>query len=282
MGRSFKACGSIGPLYMLLAVSGSSMAATYTGIDCPDSFQTQARGINDRGDIVGLCRDANGFHGYRLRKGVFQLIDFPGAPTTFATESTTWVTSSGATMTNAARTAFCSVTATSRRSMGPGRPNRKPKVSTISERSSASIGIARVSSGDSFSIRAVSGTLWCHRLEITGLGNRRPGSNRRRLQRCQSHSTWVLSQHGNFRTIHPPGAVGARAFGVNVLGHVVGGSSDLGPRSLRRTRFLFTTYGRYRNLSFLVSTNRSTRNQYGRADRRGLLRSGRGVSRVCP
>ena len=77
MRRLFKACGSIWPLFMLLALSGPAMAATYTGIDCPDSVYTEARGINDRGDIVGNCEDANGIHGFRLRKGVFKLIDVP-------------------------------------------------------------------------------------------------------------------------------------------------------------------------------------------------------------
>jgi hypothetical protein len=79
MKRLFKACGSIWSLFMLLALSGPAMAATYTGIDCPDSFGTEPRGINDRGDIVGVCDDANGTHGFRLRKGVFKLINFPGA-----------------------------------------------------------------------------------------------------------------------------------------------------------------------------------------------------------
>ncbi len=54
-------------------------AETYEAIDCPDSFHTEARGINDRGDIVGICEDANGPHGFLLRRGVFRLIDAPEA-----------------------------------------------------------------------------------------------------------------------------------------------------------------------------------------------------------
>jgi len=57
----------------------AARAETYEGIDCPDSFATEARSINDRGDIVGICEDANGAHGFLLRRGVFTLIDHPDA-----------------------------------------------------------------------------------------------------------------------------------------------------------------------------------------------------------
>ena len=143
MKRLFKACGSIWSLIMLLALSGPAMAATYTGIDCPDSIYTDARAINDRGDIVGNCEDASGIHGFRLRKGVFELIDFPGASTTFATGTNNlghvvgWYEDSGQ-----QRTDLCSAMAASRRSIRPGRSIRLPKVSTISEGSSVSMGIA--------------------------------------------------------------------------------------------------------------------------------------------
>ena len=68
------------PLALLTLGSAAAVAQTYTAIDCPESFDTEARGINDRGDIVGVCEDANGRHGFLLRKGVFTLIDAPGAP----------------------------------------------------------------------------------------------------------------------------------------------------------------------------------------------------------
>jgi probable HAF family extracellular repeat protein len=58
-----------------MTLAQSALAQTYTAIDCPESFETLARGINDRGDIVGVCEDANGRHGFLLRKGVFTLID---------------------------------------------------------------------------------------------------------------------------------------------------------------------------------------------------------------
>jgi len=66
-----------GLLLALLSVSSAALAETYEAIDCPDSFYTEARSINDRGDIVGICEDANGAHGFLLRRGVFTLIDHP-------------------------------------------------------------------------------------------------------------------------------------------------------------------------------------------------------------
>jgi uncharacterized membrane protein len=66
-------------LLALLAVFNTATAETYDVIDCPDSFGTEARSINDRGDIVGICEDADGAHGFLLRRGVFTLIDHPEA-----------------------------------------------------------------------------------------------------------------------------------------------------------------------------------------------------------
>jgi uncharacterized membrane protein len=70
-------------LQMLLALLTLSPVAalveTYEAIDCPDSFHTEARSINDRGDIVGICEDATGSHGFLLHRGIFTLIDHPDA-----------------------------------------------------------------------------------------------------------------------------------------------------------------------------------------------------------
>ena len=57
------------PLALLALGPAAAVAQTYTAFDCPESFETLARGINDRGDIVGVCEDANGRHGFLLRKG---------------------------------------------------------------------------------------------------------------------------------------------------------------------------------------------------------------------
>ena len=199
MRRSFKACGSIGPLFMLLALSGSAMAATYTGIDCPDSSLTQARAINDRGDIVGICEDANGTHGYRLRKGEFLLIDFPGAGATFATGTNNlghvvgWYIGDDA---------------------NHGYLLRNGRFTTIDPPGS----VDTLAQGIDDLGRIVG--FYLTRRRIPGihsrfarlprhygprgrnhgrLCNQRPGSNRRRLRRCRRHFARVLSQE---RQIH--------------------------------------------------------------------------------
>lgn len=55
----------------------------FTSIDAPNAggtFGTQANGINNRGDIVGVYTDAGDiYHGFILRDGQYQNIDFPGA-----------------------------------------------------------------------------------------------------------------------------------------------------------------------------------------------------------
>jgi uncharacterized membrane protein len=54
-------------------------------IHVPKSIETEANGINARGDIVGSYIDADGVHhGFLLRKGVFTTIDVPGAAETWA------------------------------------------------------------------------------------------------------------------------------------------------------------------------------------------------------
>ena len=51
---------------------------TYTSLDVPDATLTTASGINARGDVVGLYRDANNrVHGFLLRDGAFTTIDVP-------------------------------------------------------------------------------------------------------------------------------------------------------------------------------------------------------------
>lgn len=66
-------------LALLSLAPAAAVAQTYTAFDCPESFETRARSINEPGDIVGVCEDANGRHGFLLRQGVFTLIDAPDA-----------------------------------------------------------------------------------------------------------------------------------------------------------------------------------------------------------
>ena len=51
----------------------------FTVIDVPGSVGTEARGINDPGQIVGDYQDANGLHGFLLSDSTFTLIDAPAA-----------------------------------------------------------------------------------------------------------------------------------------------------------------------------------------------------------
>lgn len=51
---------------------------TFTSLDVPDAILTTASGINARGDVVGLYRDANNrVHGFLFRAGEFTTIDVP-------------------------------------------------------------------------------------------------------------------------------------------------------------------------------------------------------------
>jgi len=57
---------------------------TFTSIDVPGSFSTEALDINDTGQIVGYFQDTNGAHGFLLSGGSFTSIDAPGSNLTFA------------------------------------------------------------------------------------------------------------------------------------------------------------------------------------------------------
>lgn len=52
----------------------------FTRLDFPGSRSSQARSINDRGQVVGEYQDAAGsYHGYVWERGRFRTIDAPGA-----------------------------------------------------------------------------------------------------------------------------------------------------------------------------------------------------------
>src|SRR5213083_1627484 len=57
---------------------------TFTTIDFPGATATSARGINPRGDIVGVYLRAGVGHGFLLSGGESTSIDFPGASFTGA------------------------------------------------------------------------------------------------------------------------------------------------------------------------------------------------------
>jgi hypothetical protein len=73
--RSLVLCGA------LTLLADSSAAFTFTTIDIPGAFHTEARGINHQGQIVGFygIPEGTGAQGFLLDQGTFATIDFPGA-----------------------------------------------------------------------------------------------------------------------------------------------------------------------------------------------------------
>ena len=67
-------------LIFCLLVSTQLYAASYhyVRIDVPNSTSTRVRGINARGDIVGIYEDATGGHSFLRHNGVFTDVAFPG------------------------------------------------------------------------------------------------------------------------------------------------------------------------------------------------------------
>ena len=68
-------------LVLCLMFSTPMFAASYrySKIDVPNSISTRARGINARGDIVGIYADASGVsHSFLRRGGVYTEVAFPG------------------------------------------------------------------------------------------------------------------------------------------------------------------------------------------------------------
>ena len=74
-------------LIMILSAISLHAQSSYNfqTIDFPGGSSTQARGINQQGDVVGLYADPSTglFHGFRLSGKVFSKIDFPGATQTY-------------------------------------------------------------------------------------------------------------------------------------------------------------------------------------------------------
>jgi uncharacterized membrane protein len=67
---------------MVTAVFSSAKGFTPPALNC-GGISTEANGINDDDDIVGECNDGTE-HGFLLRDGVYNLINYPGATGTIA------------------------------------------------------------------------------------------------------------------------------------------------------------------------------------------------------
>ena len=218
------------PLALLILGSVTALAETYEGIDCPDSFSTTARSINDRGDIVGGCEDANGTHGL-LRKGVFRLIDAPDAAgLTVATGINNrgdvvgfYADDEGGhgfLLRHGRHGHFTTIDV-------PGSPQTNPL--GIDERGRIVgfyLGSDEVYRGFLLDARGFQDIEFPDAL-ITGAW----GINARTqivggyIDRNDVPHGFLLKK-GTFSSIDFPGAVGSRAFGINTLGHIVGGWSD--------------------------------------------------------
>jgi len=77
-------CKTIRPFILLLVCAAPGIAATWTTIDYPGADSTQALGINNNGDIVGLYTLGGQTHGFLYKAGTFSSIDVPGAIQTVA------------------------------------------------------------------------------------------------------------------------------------------------------------------------------------------------------
>jgi uncharacterized membrane protein len=84
--RSLVLCGAL----TLLAGSSAAFTFTFTTIDVPGAFLTEARGINRQGQIVGFygSPEGTGAQGFLLDQGGFTTINFPGAVDTLLADIT--------------------------------------------------------------------------------------------------------------------------------------------------------------------------------------------------
>src|SRR3954464_12873531 len=87
---SLNSCWTMLSIVAFLAIApmaaGSSANAanfSFTQIDVPGAFATEAFGINDAGQIVGGFTDSTGDHGFLDTGGSFTQIDVPGASLPF-------------------------------------------------------------------------------------------------------------------------------------------------------------------------------------------------------
>jgi probable HAF family extracellular repeat protein len=71
-------------LAFALPASAPAASFTFTTIDVPGAFSTEAFGINAAGQIVGTFDSATGQHGFLYSGGVFTPFDVPGASFTVA------------------------------------------------------------------------------------------------------------------------------------------------------------------------------------------------------
>jgi len=70
---------AIGALFAV-ALPAIAVDYTFTTIDVPSAGTTDAHGVNNAHEIVGIITDSTGIHGFLDTAGNFTTIDFPGIP----------------------------------------------------------------------------------------------------------------------------------------------------------------------------------------------------------
>ena len=275
------------PIWLLLAflTLGPTvvLAQTYTTIDCPDAFSTASRSINDRGEVVGICEDANGVHGFLLRNGRFTLIDVPGGRRQSPSASTI-----GATWSDATPTA---------QTLLHGFLLRHGRFTTIDPPGSVLtvagdiddlgrivgfyLGSDDVSRGFILDARGFQDIEYPDAV-VTGVFDI---NALKRIVGGYHDTSGVLHgfllKKGVFTSIDPPGAAGARAFGINIFGHIVGGWTDDPECPDCFTRAFLLTPGGFETLRVPGRVrDRGLWHQHPRPDRGRVPRGGRSLTRI--
>ena len=219
----------LGLVLVLMTLGQAALAQTYTPIDCPLSEHTLARGINERGDIVGNCDDDDGRHGFLLRKGVFKIFDVPDSSLTDASGINNRGDVVGQYLDSAGETIHGFVLRHGRyRTIDPP-GSLETSVRGIDDNGTIVgyyLGSDEVYRGfilDRHGFRdivfpgaeaEVTGAFDVSHVAIVG-GYYLDG---------KPHG--FLLKKGVFTSIDAPGAEGTRAFGINLRGHIVGGWTD--------------------------------------------------------
>ena len=79
-----KVIQALGLVLAAFASSASAAPYTFTILDVPGASLTEAIGINNAGQVVGVLGDSSGQHGFINTGGTFTTLDVPGAGLTDA------------------------------------------------------------------------------------------------------------------------------------------------------------------------------------------------------
>ena len=278
------------PIWLLLALltlgPAVVFAQTWTTIDCPDALATYARNINERGEIVGICEDATGEHGFLLRRGRFTMIDVPGAA-----EGTTAAFG----INNRGDVVGRYIDERRRRSRvsAPARPLYDDR-SCRARSSTVARGIDDL--GRIVGFYAGSDDAF-HGFILDSSGYRDidfPGADSTAAFDINALKQIVggyidtsgiphgyLLKKGDFTSIDHPDAAGTRAFGINILGQIVGGWTDDPECPDCFTKAFLLTLARVREPGVPWSARDcGQRHQRRGQDRGRVLRRGRSLPRI--